>query len=347
MRGLDDDLESNLRTFCDQDYPDYQILFGVESESEPCVSVIRTIVAEFPEKDLQLVVCPPNRGSNRKVGILKKLLAEAKHDVLVWCDSDIRIGADHLKHIVAPLHDPKVGLVCCPYRWKSPQNVPAALESLTFSTEFIPSVLMLERLGQLKFALGASMALRRGCLEEIGGLEMIEDYLADDYELGKRITESGYRLVLTDYLVDLIHPAMSWKRTLLHQLRLVRTYKVCRPMGFFFSVLTHGTTWATVFLVANAFSALGWSVWTAVVALRIATATGLLLTHLPDFHTTGYLWLLPFRDWFSSLLWMLAYTGNTITWRGRSFLLTKDGKLREMDDRRLAGRLRSATLEKT
>ncbi len=327
MRGLDTDLEGNLRAFAALDYPRYQIVFGVEDEGDPCVPVIRRFLAEFPDRDMTLVVCGGRGGANRKINNLRIMAPQARHDLLVLCDSDVRVGPDFLRCIVAPLADEGVGLVCCPYLWKSPNGLPAAIEVLTFCVEFIPSVLLVERMAGLDFALGATVVVRRRCLEEIGGFAAIQDYLADDYWLGKLIHQKGHQLVLSDHVVSLIHEEPRWSATWLHQLRLVRTYRACRPFGFFASVLTHGTTWASVFLGLTLGSALGWTVWLAVLGLRFGTALVLQVNYFPDKITAGFLWLLPFRDGLASVWWLLAWTGNRVTWRGRSFSLTRDGKL--------------------
>ena len=345
MRGLDDDLEENLRALCEQDYPAYQILFGVEDESEPSVPILRKIIAEFPEKDIALVICGEIGGANRKVNNLRSMLPRAKHDVLVICDSDILVGDDYLQRIVAPLADETVGLVCCPYRWKAPRTVPAAIEALTFCTEFVPSILLVERFGRLDFALGATMVVRRRCLVEIGGFDAIRDHLADDYMLGKLVRAHGHKLVLSDYLVDLIHHETSCLRMMQHQVRLARTYRVCRPLGYFFSVLTHGTTWATLFLLSAGFSPLGWTVWAGVVTARLAYTFALLLSYLPDLKTSAYVWLMPLRDWLGTLWWVLAFTGNRLCWRGREFTLTSDGKLRPVAQSPLADDVRPATVK--
>lgn len=341
MRGLDDDLEPNLREFCAQDYPVYQILFGVEQETDPCVPILRKIIGEFPDQDIALIICGENGGANRKVNNLRSLLPRAKHDLIVIADSDIRVGDDYLQRVVAPLADEKVGLVCCPYRWKGPRTVPAAIEALSFCTEFIPSVLLLERLEGLKFALGATMVVRRRCLDEIGGFAAIQDYLADDYLLGLRVYERGHKLVLCRYVVDLIHHETDWHQMMRHQLRLARTNRVCRPIGYFFSVLTHGMTWATLFLMLSGFTPLSWAVWSMTLAIRWAGAFTLLLTHFPDLLTTAYAWALPLRDWLGTLWWLLAYTGRRVRWRGHTLTLTRDGRLRPL----LAAEPRPATVQ--
>ncbi len=334
MRGLDADLEENLRAFAALDYPRFQIVFGVEDEDDPCVPVIRRFLGEFPDRDMTLVVCGPHGGANRKVNNLRVMMPHARHDLIALFDSDVRVGVEGLHRIVEPLADETVGLVCCPYLWKSPRSLPAAIEVLTFCVEFIPSVLLVERTAGLDFALGATVVVRRRCLEEIGGFATIQDYLADDYWLGKLIRQRGHKLALSDYVVSLIHEEPSWAGMWLHQLRLVRTYRACRPLGFFASVVTHGTSWASVFLCLTRGSPLGWAVWLAVLGLRFGAALALQLKYFPDGMTTGFLWLLPFRDWFASAWWLLAYTGNRVTWRGRSFSLTRDGKLEAVDGAR-------------
>ncbi|MDD2707687.1 MAG: bacteriohopanetetrol glucosamine biosynthesis glycosyltransferase HpnI [Verrucomicrobiae bacterium] len=327
MRGLDADMEANLQSLAILDWPCCQLIFGVEDENDPCVPVIRQFLAGHPDLDAKLVIGASGGGANRKVNNLKTMLPHARHDLIILCDSDASLAPDSIRRIVQPLADEKTGLTCCPYLWKNPRTLPAAIEALTFCSEFVPSVLLVEQTTGLGFALGATVAVRRRCLEEIGGFEAIQDYLADDYWLGKLIRDRGHKLALSDYVVNLIHPETTWPQMWLHQLRLVRTYRVCQPLGFFFSVLTHGTTWATVFLILTLGAPLGWTVWIATLGLRLASAMILQTIHLPDRMTTRYFWLLPLRDWCATAWWLLAYTGNRVTWRGSSFTLTPDGKL--------------------
>jgi len=221
----------------------------------------------------------------------------------------------------------------------------AALEALASCTEFIPSVLLVERFGGLKFALGATMAVRRECIDGIGGLEAIQDYLADDYQLGHRIHELGFQLVMSDYRVDLIHHRTPWQKMVQREIRLARTYRVCRPFGFFLSILTHGMTWATLFLWSSNCSVVGWDVWLGTLCLRLACALVLLLSCFPDYMTIVFLWLLPIRDWLASIWWLLAYTGNKVTWRGNTYALKPDGKLKPIPYSSLAVAVKAAKLE--
>jgi len=326
--GYDEDLEENLRALCRQDYPCFQIVFGVEDECDSCVPVVRKIIAEYPEKDLQLIFCGASQSANRKVHNLRILLASARHEILVLADSDVSIGSDCLRQIVAPLAEEKVGLVCCPYRWKAPETIAAALEALTACAEFIPSVLLVERFGGLKFALGATIVVRRQCIDGIGGLEVIQDYLADDYQLGARIHRLGFRLAMSSYVVQLTHHRTPWKRMMQREIRLARTYRVCSPVGFLASVLTHGVTWATLLLWCMHGSPLGWGLWLGTLFVRLTAARVLLSSCFPDEMTNGYLWLLPFRDGLASIWWLMAFSGNKITWRGHTFVLKSDGTLR-------------------
>jgi len=206
-------------------------------------------------------------------------------------------------------------------------------------------VLLVERFGGLKFALGATMAVRRECIDGIGGLEAIQDYLADDYQLGHRIHELGFQLVMSDYRVDLIHHRTPWQKMVQREIRLARTYRVCRPFGFFLSILTHGMTWATLFLWSSNCSVVGWDVWLGTLCLRLACALVLLLSCFPDYMTIVFLWLLPIRDWLASIWWLLAYTGNKVTWRGNTYALKPDGKLKPIPYSSLAVAVKAAKLE--
>lgn len=334
LRGLEDGLEENLRALAALDYPGYQVVFGVEEEGDPCVPVIRRFLDGFPDKDMALVVCDPQGGANPKIRNLRFMLPYARHELLALLDSDVRVDPEALRRIVGPLAEEEVGLVCCPYLCKRSRGFPAAIEMLTCWAEFIPSVMLVEQTAGLSFALGATVVVRRRCLEEIGGFAAIQDYLADDYWLGNLVCQRGHQLVLSDYVSALIHGRPRWGAVWLRQVRMVRTYRACRPVGFFASVLTHGTTWATVLLCLTWGSSLGWAVWFAVIGLRLGMALVLHVGCFPGRPGAASLWLLPFRDCLASVWWLLAWTGNRVTWRGRLFLLTRDGKLEAVDPAR-------------
>jgi len=218
VKGLDEAAFENFVSFCRQDYPDYEVLFGVGSKEDPAVPVIQRLIQAHPELDIQLVVLESMRAVNQKVGILDVLTQRARHDLLVISDSDVRVPPNYLKEIVSPFQEPKIGMVTCLYRISGSKNLPAALESMIIHLDFFPAVLVAERLEGLGFGLGATMAITRSALLTIGGFKRIADYLADDYLLGRLIHQAGYRVLLSTVVVDIIQEKLSTMGTHLQNL---------------------------------------------------------------------------------------------------------------------------------
>ena len=203
LKGPGVDLYANLASFCRQDYPTYQIVFGVEDVRDPAVVVVHQLRRDFPDRDIALSV-GHMPGANRKIANLRHMMRHARHATLVLSDSDIRVRPDYLRAMVAPLADPGVGLTTCLYRGAGRFGLPSVLESLFINTDFIPMVLAAQIVQRFEYAYGASIALRREALDRIGGFAPLADYLADDYQLGNRVAKAGYRLVLLPYVVETV-----------------------------------------------------------------------------------------------------------------------------------------------
>ncbi|MBJ6750379.1 bacteriohopanetetrol glucosamine biosynthesis glycosyltransferase HpnI [Geomonas anaerohicana] len=328
VRGLDGDSFENFASFCRQDYPCYQIVFAVASPEDPVIPVIRQLMTAYPETDIELVVDPAVHGANYKVCNLMHAYARAKHPLLVVCDSDIRVGEQYLRQVCAPFADPKVGLVTSLYRSSEVQGTGCAIEAMGFCCEMMPNVMTALKLEGLSFALGASMAVRREALEQIGGFEALVDYLADDYQLGNMIHRAGYRLELSPYFVEsMMRGDEKLSELLSRQLRWGRTMRVSRPGGYLASGVTLPFPGAVLALLVSGFSAAGWGAAALLYLVRSLVCTMYSQLLVKDRLLPRWLWLLPFRDGLSFGVWGLSLIGNRVRWRGDLFLLERGGKI--------------------
>ncbi|MFQ5666045.1 MAG: bacteriohopanetetrol glucosamine biosynthesis glycosyltransferase HpnI [Candidatus Binatia bacterium] len=330
LKGLDVELYENLATFCRQDYPTFQIVFGVADANDPAVEVVRRLQARFSTVQIDLVVDGRVYGTNYKVSNLHNTYRAARHDIIVIADSDIRVPRDYLRRIVAPLDDRRVGVVTCLYRAVNTGGLPTLVESLFINTDFASMVFVARVVETPTYAFGATMALRRSTLEEIGGFLPLADYLADDYYLGYRIAARGYQLELSDVVVDTVLSVRTWRRLFDHQLRWARTYRNCRPGGYLGSVLTHGTLWATLNVLYNHFSTGALLVAALLYGIRILTARSFATRYLGASLGFRAAFLVPLKDLFVSTVWALCFLDNTVHWSGNDFRVSKDGRMTQV-----------------
>jgi ceramide glucosyltransferase len=337
LKGLDPDMLEAFRSHCRQTYDgEYELLFGVSSLLDPAVEAVQQLQREFPERIIQLVECPDNLGANGKVSTLMQLARHARYGYLLINDSDITVSPRYLTRVMGcfapaaaangkPL--PETGLVTCLYRGRAHRTLPSRFESLGIATDFQAGVLLSKMIeGGLHYGLGSTLAVSRGALEKIGGLEVLVDHLADDYELGARVDKAGYRVALSSEVVETAVPAYRWRAYFDHQLRWARTVRDARPGGYVGLIFTHGLAWAVLNLLASGLSPV--SVWLFAMSffLRLAVAMTVGAGVLGDHQVLANLWLVPFRDLAALLLWVFGFAGNTIVWRGQRFQL-KDGRL--------------------
>jgi len=330
LKGLDVLLYENLVGLCEQDYDGFQLVFGVADGEDPAIAVVRRLQAEYPHLDIQLVIDARVYGSNYKISNLHNMYQAAKHDLIVIADSDIRVGRDYLRRLAGELRDPKVGLVTCMYRAVNTGGLPTLLEAMCVNTDFANMVLVARKVERTSYAFGATMAMRRQVLDEIGGFLPIANYLADDYLLGYRIVQRGYQLKVSDQLVDTVLAVGTWRKLAQHQLRLARTNRICRPGGYFGSFLTHGTFWAVLNVLYHQFSPLSCAASVGVVGLRYASAGILCRRYLRSDISLGQLLLLGPKDLFVSVVWLLAFLGDTVWWSGRRFRVERSGEMTDV-----------------
>jgi ceramide glucosyltransferase len=328
LKGVDPEIYESFRSHCDQDYPaDYEIIFGVSEANDPAVEVVKRLQQEFPNRRIELIVCAERLGMNVKVSNLAQMLRTARYDCLTVNDSDIRVDLTYLRRTIAPLHDPNVGLVTCLYRAKAGATLGSCLESLGISTDFAPGVLVARLVERgIHFGLGSTLAFRRRDLEAIGGFESLLDYLADDYQLGKRISDLGRRVVLSEVVVETFLPAYTLTQFLQHQLRWGRAIRDSRRGGYLGLISTFGLPWALLAALTNYREMWAWGLLVLVLGLRLAVALVVGIGVLRDRQVLAWLLLLPLRDLMAVVVWIASLAGNTIEWRGDAFTV-KDGRL--------------------
>ncbi len=327
LKGTDPEMYESFRSHCLQEYPEYEIIFGVSDPNDPAIESVKKLQREFPDRRIQLLVCPKILGANVKVSNLAQMLAEARYDYLIVNDSDIRVEPDYLRRVTAPLADPRVGMVTCLYRGVAAATLGSHLEGLGISTDFCPSVLAAWQLeGGIRFGLGSTLAFRRAELEKIGGFASFVDYLADDYELGKRIAGLGLTVKLSDVVVETYLPSYRLREFFAHQLRWARGVRDARAGGYMGLIFTFGIMWSLLALAASRAALWACGALTITLFLRLAVALFVGRGVLRDHQILKYAWLIPLRDLIAAAVWVVSLGGHTVTWRGERFWL-KAGKL--------------------
>ncbi|HQR36074.1 MAG TPA: bacteriohopanetetrol glucosamine biosynthesis glycosyltransferase HpnI [Blastocatellia bacterium] len=327
VRGADAEAYENFASFCRQDYPEFQILFGVREANDPAVPIIRQLIADFPACDIELVISANEVGYNAKVSNLHNMAAKAKHDTLLIVDSDIRVEPDYLRRVVAPLQQEKVGMVTCLYRGANAQTGAALLENIGISSTFGPEVCSSRLLEGIAFALGSTIVMRRSILERMGGFPAVADYLADDFVLGNSTAKLGYEVVLSDCVVDHISGPDTMATMLKHQLRWGRSTRISRPWGYRGLILTYGTATSLLALAAWNFACFGWWLLAATMVVRFLPVFVVGVYGLKDQMLARWFWLVPVRDLITFGIWIASFVGDEIHWRGVNFRVLPDGKL--------------------
>jgi ceramide glucosyltransferase len=321
IRGRDPRFYEAVRSHAVQQYPEFEILFGVADLADPAVRDIERLQHEYPRVPIRLVHCT-TKAPNGKVGVLTDLARAARYPVLLVNDSDIVVGPEYLLEVVALLADPGVGLVTCLYR-PGAGSWPARFEGLGISTEFAPSVLVAPLVGVSGFALGSTMALRAADLDRAGGFPKLAEYLADDYHLGRMISELGPRVHLSHTVVETNLSGDTWGDVWRHQLRWSRTIRMSRTAGYYGYLTTQATFWSLVALTAG-------QPWVAIAAFTLRMAAGIVVGRfvLGDRNVLTYAPLIPLRDLWGFAIWLCGLTGDSVEWRGLRIKLTSDGRIK-------------------
>lgn len=326
--GLDKGLAENIRSACRQDYPRYQVVLAVQDRDDPAVPVMESIRREFPDR-VDLALENVTVGLNGKINNLAGALRHARHDILVISDSDVRLPEDYLRSIVAPLAGPgggKVAYACTLYRAAGAGAWYEKLGLLTYNAAFIPDIIFAYVTNAAPFCIGASVALRRRDLEAAGGFAALGDYLAEDYEMGRRLLARGGRMVLLPrevvITVDLPSSARWWAGQVSWDLKT----RSARPTGFFAAVVTRAIPFAALFAALRLADGVGMAVLVTAIVIRLGTAAALLGV-LRDREGRRALWLLPVRDVAGFFSWAAALVSRTVVWRGTRYVLDRHGRL--------------------
>ena len=328
LSGKDFEAYDNYVSFCRQDYPEYQLVFGVNHADDSSIPVIHRLMADFPENEITLVVDGGAIGDNPKVNNLQNMLGKARHEVLVLVDSDIRVNRDYLTAVVSELAAEGTGLVTCLYRAGKASNLAAKIEAIGITAEFAPGVLVAWLVEGISFALGATIATTKANLQAMGGFQAVADYLADDFMLGQLMHRAGFEVRLSPQVVEIILPPTTFRSMMKHQLRWARGIRACRPWGHRGAFITHGTILALLLVLASGGSAMSLALFTAVLLSRSAVAYYVAIRKLNDRLLARLFWLLPLRDLFGFIFWALGQVGRRVEWRGKSYLLLQGGKMK-------------------
>ncbi len=320
--GVDAGAWENWSSLCTQNYPDYEVLFGVTDLQDPCIPLLKDLVATYPDK-VRLFAGLKPRGINYKDSNLSYLLEQAKHEVIIFADSDIRVQPDYIRVVTAPLEDERVGMVTCAFIGYDPQYLGAALASLGRCVDFIPSLLIARVTdGGLRCAVGATIATRRSTLEAYGGLHM--NRIGSDYNIGKRAAEAGYRVELSPYVLDSDTGNESLEQVFQRELRWARTIRFNRGPQYYAMVFCYGTVYCFPLLLLSGF--VGWAIALTLLTYLVRYLQALVaISSMKAIKLSRWLWLLPFRDLLSFAVWLKGTFGRRVYWRGRQLWIEGDG----------------------
>jgi ceramide glucosyltransferase len=335
--GAEPDLYRHLRSFCQQNYPNFQIVFGVRERADAALAVVERIVTEFPGLSIDVVIDPQLHGDNYKTSNLINMMQRARYDVLVIADSDAAVGSDYLGVVTNPLLNPEVGLVTCIYHSVPTKTIWSRLGAMYVNEWFVPSVLLAWFFGHRQYSSGQTLCMRRDTLQAIGGLQSIANHIADDYRLGELVRSLGQRIVLSGYEVEVEHHEPSAEALVSHELRWMRTLHVVRPRSFRWMFLSFAVP---VALIGVSFASLGSTALGPAWLLLGITATArvaLYFAHRLRPDRSGHaksmfedLWLMPARDLLLCWTWLRSFSASSIVWRGSQFDVDAHGVMRRM-----------------
>jgi ceramide glucosyltransferase len=324
--GLEPGLYDDLRSFCDQDYPEFQILFGVRDRNDPAIPTLERLVREFAQRSAELVIDPRTLGTNLKISNVANMIGLAHHDILAIADSDCRVERDYLRGLAAAFDDPEVGAATCLYRAQPVRPTLAARLGAMFVNEwFLPSVLVALATEPLTYCFGSTMAVRRAALEAIGGISALASYLADDHMLGRLVVARGYRVGLARPIVELSVDETGVAALLRHELRWGRTMRTVRPLGYAMSFVTDALPLSILWALLTGFAD------GALILVGVALALRLLMhsvaTRTLDVAGAGSAWLVPARDLLNFVVRAASFMGRSVQWRERDFSVRPDGRM--------------------
>lgn len=331
LKGRDETTGASLESWFKQSYSGpAEIFFGVADAGDPVCEIVRRLIAENSGVPARLVICGDLAGANAKVAKLAQLEKLAAHELILISDADVRVPPDFLANFVAPLRQKNTALVNCFYRLANPATTPMEWEAVAVNADFWSQVLQARTLRSMDFALGAAILVRRRALEEIGGFASLANCLADDYELGKRIARNGHGIALCPVVVECWDAPQNWRQVWKHQLRWARTIRICQPVPYFLSILSNASLWPLLWLGAALLSGDFLAAPPATVfllLLRIFQSQNLQHRFTPERRLISPFWMVPVKDILQAAIWIAAFLGRTVEWRGRKMKVRRDGTL--------------------
>ena len=326
IRGNEPRLYENLASFCQQSYPDYEVIFCLHEETDPARPVLDRVLADFPDCRGAILIGTKAGVANPKIANLIKGSRAARGDIIVISDSDVAVGSDYLQSIALSFRSERVGAASSLYRGDSQGGFVGQLGAMYVEEQFAPSVLVAARLGPVRFCLGAAMAVRRTALDAIGGIEALGPFLADDHKLGELVAAHGYDVELSPYVVATTIAETTLSELFSHELRWARTNLVLAPAGYAFSFLTFAVPLTLLYITVSLNLPLG----LALLALAIALRLMLHVVSLPSFGVSQDrpIWLLPLRGILSVAVWASSFFGRSVRWRKTDVSVAADGTMR-------------------
>lgn len=319
IRGLDRETYENYASFCAQDYPEFEILFAVSDSCDAAILEIERVIRDFPERPIRLLIGSEPLGASDKVNKLVRMARDAKHEILLVSDSDVRVDPEFLRAVAAPFQNASVGGVTCLYRGLADECIAATLEALGNTADFAPGVLVARLFGDIDFMLGAVMTTTKSQLAAIGGFESLVDFFCDDFELGNRIAASGKRVMLSSFPVSIVYPREKLSEAFRHQLRWNLSIRYSRPWGHIGLIFAQGLPWAVLGAVLAPSAAIAGGYLAAYLVLRCAMALVVGAWGMQDETVRRYWRLLPLRDLFAFVVWVASFFPQCIHWRDRKF----------------------------
>ena len=333
LHGIERDFYASLAGFFRQDYPEYEIVFGLGDDADAARWTIAQLQRDFPRVPVKVVTVSESsrtNAANPKMAKLERMVEAASHEVLVLSDADIRVEPDYLRRVVCPLAEDQVGLVTCLYRGVPARSFLSILESLGMSGDFAGQVLLSRMLRPVRFGLGATIVTRKRQIAEIGGIAKWADYLADDYVLGRQIVAAGYGVHLSHTVVETVLPHRTVPEMFRQQLRWARTIRACSPAGYLGLIFVFGVPFALLAFLLQPASPVALAALAAVLISRFLAAllSGALVCR--DRFLVKCFWLLPLRDLMALGIWLWSFFGREVVWRGERYLLEPGGKIKPL-----------------
>lgn len=333
VHGLEPQLERNLESFFQQDYPHFELIFGARQATDKALAIVAQLQKKYPNIPVKIALSGEPDRPNAKVCSLVKMVQFATTDYWIISDSDVEVTPTYISEVIAPFADPHVGMTTCLYRGVPTGGLWSRLEALGMSVEMTAGVVCADTLEGMKFALGPTMAGRRDAIDRTGGMPALLDYCADDYILGNQIAELGYRVLISDHIIDHIVLNRGFRDSVSHQVRWMKSTRFSRPKGHLGTVLTFAMPFGLLSLIGgllmhNAAAGLAVLAFGCFNRVILSIATGWGVVH--DRRSLTFCWLYPLRDLMGFFFWLASYSGTTVVWRGELYRLSYGGKMERM-----------------